>query len=308
MSSVINAMSSASSTSQITSVVDKCIKPSNIHSTIQLNDSNRMPVLGLGVYLSHKGRETENAVYESLKAGYRHIDTAAVYQNEESVGAGLNRFLSENKEIKRDDIYIVTKFFPRPLGKTRKDVKAECLNSLKKLGIQYIDLYLIHAPLDADNRVEQWHGMEELKDEGLVRSIGVSNFGMQHLEELSKSSKYTPACNQIEVNPYITRTELCNYCNTNGIAVVAYSPLTKGEKLSDEKLVSVAKKYNATTAQILIKWCIQRGYAAIPKSVHPDRIIENGSVFHIDISTDDMKLLDSFDEYLVTGWDPAIMP
>lgn len=147
--------------------------------------------------------------------------------------------------------------------------------------------------------------MEKLQSEGLIRSIGVSNYGIKHLEELLKIISIVPVINQIEINPYITREELVSYCNQKNIVLQAYSPLTKGLKLNDPKLITIAQRYNKTTAQLMIRWCLQKQYVVIPKSSHKERIIENANVFDFDITNDDMNLLDNFDEYLTTGWDPT---
>lgn len=281
----------------------------NIESTIILNDGNNMPLFGLGVYQSERGVETQNAVYKALKAGYRQIDTAEIYKNEEDCGIGIEMFLTETG-LSRDKLFITSKFFPMPNGKNKNDVKDALKKSLKKLKLDYLDLYLIHAPTDFENRLkEHWKALEELKDEGLVVSIGVSNYGIHHIQEILDSNyKYLPVTNQVELNPYITRTELVNFCNSKSIIMTAYSPLTKAIKLDDVKLISIATKYNKTTAQILIRWCLQKNYIVIPKSVNDVRIIENANVFDFNISNDDILLLDNFDEYLVTGWDPTIKP
>lgn len=277
----------------------------NILSRVSLNDGNSIPYFGLGVYQASDGGETESAVYSALKEGYRHIDTAEIYRNEEDVGRGIRRFLGETG-ISRDELYVTTKFFPQ--GKAGDAVHTALTTSLRKLQLEYVDLYLIHAPRDRKLRVAQWKEMEQLKDDGLTKSIGVSNYGIHHLQELFASARIRPVVNQIEVNPYITRADLAKFCVDNGIVVEAYSPLTKGLKLSDPNLLAIANKYGLSAAQVLIRWCLQKGYVVIPKSVHPDRIRENAQVFAIEISSEDMAILDGFDEYLVTGWDPTRDP
>lgn len=276
----------------------------NVESKVPLNDGNLMPWFGLGVYQASNAGECENAVYDALNAGYRHIDTAEIYRNEDDVGKAISRFLSENTTVSREDIWVTTKFFPQA-GRGKAAVKQALATSLTRLGLSYVDLYLIHSPNVKDLRIEQWQAFEELKDEGLVKSIGVSNYGIHHLQELLAVAKYKPTVNQVELNPYITRTELTQFCKSEGIVVEAYSPLTKSIKLNDPKLVAIAAKYDVTTAQILIRWCLQKGVVVIPKSVTKTRIIENANVFDMDISEEDMATLDTFDEYLVTGWDPT---
>lgn len=296
----IRALSIMQSTSTITAPT--C---NNILSRIRLNDGHSIPFFGLGVYQSRAGGETENAVYTALKEGYRHIDTAEIYRNEEDVGRGIERFMTETG-VPREDIYVTTKFFPQ--GKAGGAVRNALLTSLQKLKLDYVDLYLIHAPRDRKLRVAQWQEMEGLKDEGLARSIGVSNYGIHHLQELFQVARIKPVVNQIEVNPYITRAELAKFCVDNDIVVEAYSPLTKALKLSDPPLVSIASKYSMTPAQVLIRWCLQKGYVVIPKSVQADRIRENAQVFSTEISSEDIGALDALDEYLVTGWDPTRDP
>jgi diketogulonate reductase-like aldo/keto reductase len=193
----------------------------DIESRAALNDGHNIPWFGLGVY---KAEDTEDAVYTALKEGYRHIDTAELYQNEQEVGRGLRRFCAETG-VSRSEIYITTKFWPS--GKAGNAVREALESSLRKLELDYVDLYLIHAPVDRDLRLQQWESMEVLKDEGLTKSIGVSNYGIHHLQELLAHCKYRPVVNQIEINPYIARPQLANFCKSVDIAVEAWAPLTK---------------------------------------------------------------------------------
>jgi len=280
--------------------------PHSSHDTVRLIDTRIMPTFGLGVYQSRAGGETKAAVLHALRAGYRHIDTAEIYRNEEDVGAAIGQFLSEQVTVSREDLWVTTKFFAQH-GRGHAAVLEALQASLRRLGLGYVDLYLIHSPNARLQRVEQWGAMIEAKRIGLARSIGVSNYGVHHLEELKASSEM-PAVNQIEVNPYITRTDLCAYCRERGIVIEAYSPLTKGLKLKDRKLLEIAARYGLTTAQLMIRWCLQKGYVVIPKSVTPQRIEENAKLGETDISAADIQTLDSFDCYLVTGWDPTKTP
>ncbi len=280
----------------------------DINSVVKLNDGLSIPLFGLGVYQAPNGGETELAVYTALKNGYRHIDTAEIYRNEEDVGKGIQKFLAES-DVKREDLWITTKFFPGK-GKGTTAVQKAMSGSLQRLQLSYVDLYLIHAPNTRNKRVEQWHALQELKDAGLARSIGVSNYGVHHLEELlaADGTKYPPAVNQIELNPYNTREGIVAFCKANHIVAEAYSPLTCAAKLQDPKLVTVAQSYKVSPAQLLIRWCLQKGYIVIPKSTKEHRIVENSTVFHFDISETDMALLDSFDENFCSGWDPTVGP
>lgn len=288
----------------------------NIETTLALNDGHHIPRFGLGVYQAENGGETEAAVYAALKAGYRHIDTAEVYRNEADVGNAIQSFLKETG-LSREALYITTKFMPARNSPPANEVQAKRAvheameKSLSLLQVGYVDLYLIHSPHNRFNRLFEWSAMQELRSTGKARSIGVSNYGVHHLKELLEVfPRAPPAINQIELNPYITRAELVEFCQSSGIAVEAYSPLTKALKLTDPKLVSIATKYQLSSAQLLIRWCLQRGMIVIPKSVTLSRIAENAdsAMFSCSISEADMRALDEFDEYLTTGWDPTIGP
>ncbi|KAI6655190.1 Aldo/keto reductase family protein [Oopsacas minuta] len=271
-----------------------------IDSIILLNDGVKIPTFGLGVYQSHPGDETYEAVLHAIKTGYLCIDTAALYKNEKDVGRAIR-----DSKVTRENIFITTKLWTNKHGTKTIEGFHE---SLKQLDLKYIDLYLMHSPRGG-NLVETWQSMLNLKSQGLVRSIGVSNFGIHHLEELKRHfPNFPPSVNQIEISPYSTRKELVEYCKNNDILVQAYSPLTKGIKLNDSALVAIAKKYSKTTAQILIRWSLQRGYQVIPKSVKKIRIEENAQIFDFSITEDDMIELDSYNINLVTGWDPTNDP
>mmetsp|Transcript_23194 Transcript_23194/g.34020 ORF Transcript_23194/g.34020 Transcript_23194/m.34020 type:complete len:319 (-) Transcript_23194:92-1048(-) len=287
-------------------------------STIKLNDNRHIPLFGLGVYRSRKGLETYNAVLTALRMGYRHIDTAERYENEEDVGKAVRDFLKESG-LQRSHLWITTKLWPN--GRSYSDVRTALYNSLEKLGLDYVDLYLIHSPNDIKNRVDQWKALVHAQQDGLAMSIGVSNYGTHHLQEILDRSEVKPSVNQIELSPFHPRTELVDYCRSHNIIPEAYSPLTKGQKLVDPKVVALSTKYGATPAQLLIQWCIQKEFITIPKSVNPLRIKENiDTLKRFDTSVDsdnvrrrvggidedDMKLMDSWNEKLVTGWDPTV--
>lgn len=291
-----------------------------MNSTIPLNDGREMPRLGLGVW-QISGRKCEAAVLAAFEAGYRHIDTASFYGNEESVGAAVR-----SSGIPREEIFVTTKLWNSEHGAVERAFET----SLRKLGMDYVDLYLIHYPVR--ERLKSWRSLEKLKEQGKVRSIGVSNFTIRHLTELLAESSTVPAVNQVEFHPYLYQRGLLDFCRSKGIVVEAYSPLTQGQRLNDRKLMAVAKKYptspresaadrsnlpfvlsrsrgeRKSPAQILIRWGLQHGLAVIPKSANAARIRENAAVFDFEISAEDMRALDGFNENLRTCWDPTHAP
>ncbi|KAL3682423.1 hypothetical protein R1sor_000445 [Riccia sorocarpa] len=225
-----------------------------------------------------------------------------------AVGLGVWQAIGKamrDSGIPREEIFVTTKLWNSDHGYQK------CLRaferSLKQLGLDYVDLYLVHSPLSRE-RVDTWRAMEQILQSGKARSIGVSNYGVHHLKELMANCKVLPSCNQVELHPFNTRTELVSFCEKEGIVMQAYSPLTQGRKLKHRGLVEIAKRYKKSPAQIMIKWCLQKKFVVLPKSVTPSRIIENISVFDFDISKEDMAKLDSFDEYFVSGWDPTTSP
>jgi diketogulonate reductase-like aldo/keto reductase len=273
-----------------------------IETKLTLNDGRLIPQLGLGVWQTRAGGACETAVLAALEAGYRHIDTAAMYGNEESVGAAVR-----TSGIPRKNIFVTTKLWNSDHGNPERALET----SLRKLKMDYVDLYLIHYPVRERRR--SWHALEALRVGGKARSIGVSNFTIRHLNELLAETKTVPAVNQVEFHPYLYQRDLLDFCAGRGIALEAYSPLTKGERLKDPKLVAVATKYSKSgagksTAQILIRWALQHGLIVIPKSANRKRIFENADVFDFEISAADMQLLDGFNENLRTCWDPTDAP
>lgn len=276
--------------------------PLSITSTVTLNNDTTMPVFGLGVYQSRKGDETRNAVRFALEAGYRHIDTARVYDNERDVGTAIRE-----SGIARSEIFVTTKLWNAHHGYDRA-IKA-FHKSNERLGLEYVDLYLIHWPVEK-LRLDSWRAMETLLDDGACRAIGVSNYMVRHLEEVLEHGTLTPAVNQFELSPYCyqSRKEVVDFCREHGIRVETYSPLTKGDRLRDPKLVNIAEKYGKTPAQVLIRWALEHEFVVIPKSVNKDRIHENADVFDFALSKEDMDRLDSFDENFITSWDPTHAP
>jgi diketogulonate reductase-like aldo/keto reductase len=245
-----------------------------------------------------------------------------MYGNEESVGAAIRK-----SGIPREQIFVTTKLWNSDHGNPERALET----SLHKLKMDYVDLYLIHYPVR--QRIQSWHALELLRERGKARSIGVSNFTVRHLTELLRETKCIPAVNQVEFHPYLYQRDLLEFCRRSGIVLEAYSPLTKGERLKDRKLVAIANKYptspreganfqsrpsivgkfsrnsnSKSPAQILIRWALQHGLVVIPKSANPKRILENADVFDFEISRADMELLDGFNEDLRTCWDPTHAP
>lgn len=268
-----------------------------IDSRIALNDGNAIPRLGLGVWLIKSGKSCETAVRAALDLGYRHIDTAAFYGNEDSVGKAIRE-----SGVPREEVFVTTKLWNSHHGDPERAVNG----SLRRLAMDYIDLYLIHYPVR--ERLNSWEVMASMKARGKVRSIGVSNFTVRHLKEMLAKSASIPVINQVEFHPYLYQRELLEYCRSNDIVIEAYSPLTHGERLKDPKLVAIAKKYSKSTAQLLIRWALQHDTVVIPKSANPQRIAEDADVFDFEISASDMQLLDGFNENLRTCWDPTGAP
>jgi diketogulonate reductase-like aldo/keto reductase len=258
----------------------------NIASTVTLNNGVEMPLLGLGVYQARTGREAENAVLWALEAGYRLIDTAMMYGNEDSVGKAIRK-----SGIPREEVFVTTKLWNTDHGYDR--TLAACDTSLRNLGMDTVDLYLIHWPVH-ELSTETWMAMETLLKQGKARAIGVSNYAIHHLEELLSSANVVPAVNQVEFSPYLYQKDLLGYCNTHSIRLEAYSPLTRGRRLKEPNLVAIARKYGKTPAQVLIRWALQHEIVVIPKSVKRERIRENAAVFDFEIAPEDMARLDAF--------------
>jgi diketogulonate reductase-like aldo/keto reductase len=274
----------------------------SIETTLSLNDGRIIPQLGLGVWQTRAGADCEAAVLAALAAGYRLIDTASMYGNEESVGAAVRK-----SGIARENVFITTKLWNSDHGHPERALDT----SLRKLKMDYVDLYLIHYPVR--ERCRSWRVLETLQANGKARSIGVSNFTISHLTNLLAETKTVPAVNQVEFHPYLYQKDLLDDCAARGIVVEAYSPLAKGERLHDPNLTALSRKYSAgsknkSPAQILIRWALQHGLVVIPKSANHRRILENADVFDFALSAADMRLLDSFNENLRTCWDPTNAP
>jgi 2,5-diketo-D-gluconate reductase A len=258
------------------------------HSDIQtehldLRDGNRIPVLGLGVWQVPNGPQCVRAVRDALEVGYRHIDTAQAYGNEESVGRALH-----DSGVPRDQVFVTTKFYP---GST--DPVAEVEESLKRLGVDYVDLYIIHWPQGGPTWA--WPGMERARSMGHARSIGVSNFSVAELDEVLAIANDPPVVDQVQFSPFEYRRALFDAATARGVALEAYSPLGTGRHLSNRKVKQIAKRAGRTPAQVLLRWCVQRGLVVLPKSTHRERITENAQIFDFSLSADEMADLDGLD-------------
>jgi 2,5-diketo-D-gluconate reductase A len=254
-----------------------------------LNNGVMMPLLGFGTYLLRDGFECEESVLNALNIGYRLLDTAAVYNNEDSIGKAIRK-----SNVRREEIFVTTKFVPANAGYEK--TKHACEASLKKMGLGYIDLFLIHLPQGDVNSC--WKAMEGLYKEGKVRAIGVSNFNMNQISDLVKQHAVVPAINQVETHPFSQKTEMQNVLKSQGIQLESWAPFAQGRKnlFNQELLVSLSSKYNKSVAQVVLRWLIQREVVAIPKSSSKERIIENFNVFDFELSADDMATIKSLDK------------
>jgi diketogulonate reductase-like aldo/keto reductase len=269
----------------------------DITSAVTLNNGVRMPRLGLGVWQAKPGAEVGNAVRWALEAGYRHIDTARVYGNEHDVGAALRE-----SGLPRADVFITTKLWNRDQGYAQAGKALDA--SLRDLGLDYVDLYLLHWPVPG-KRLESWRAVEEALAAGKARAIGVSNFQERHLDELLAHASVVTAVDQVELTPFLYQRELLAKCDGLGIQLEAYSPLTRGRRLDDPALVGVAGRHGVSTAQVLIRWALQHDLVVIPKSVTRERIVQNADVFGFTLDGTDMAALDGLNEDRRYAWDPS---
>ena len=268
----------------------------NLQGTFRLHNGVEMPDFGLGVYLSKDGQEVINAIKWAVDAGYRHIDTASIYKNEEGVGIGV-----KEASVAREELFVVSKVWNSDQG-YESTLKAFD-DSLKRLGMDYLDLYLIHWPVEGKYK-ETWRALEKLYAEGRVRAIGVSNFLQHHLEDLMADAEVVPMVNQMEFHPYLVQQELLDFCQKNTIQYEAWSPMMQGKIFGMEAFEALAKKYNKTIAQIVLRWDLQKGVVTIPKSTKKERIESNAAIFDFEITQEDMELLDAMDRQQRFGPDP----
>jgi diketogulonate reductase-like aldo/keto reductase len=263
-----------------------------------LNNGIEMPLLGLGVYDMH-GEEAVNAISDALEIGYRLIDTAEMYDNETEVGKAI-----VNSIISREELFITSKVNNTSQG---YDETLKAFDrSLKLLGVEYLDLYLIHWPIKG-KRKDTWRAIEKIYADGRARAIGTGNYLLPFLKELESYSTIVPAVNQIEFTPYLFLKDELEYCKSNKIQLQAYTPLLRGKKFDDPRLISIAEKYGKTPAQIILRWAIQQGISSIPKSSNINRLKENFNIFNFSIDEADILFMNSFDEQLRIIDDPMLM-
>ncbi|UIO41391.1 aldo/keto reductase [Brevibacillus brevis] len=274
--------------------------PKHLQDTTTLYNGVKMPWMGLGVFKVEEGQELELAVKNAIKHGYRSIDTAAIYNNEEGVGRGIRAGLQE-AGLTREDLFVTSKVWNADLGYESTLQAYE--TSLKKLGLEYLDLYLIHWPVEGKFK-EAWRALETLYKKGLVKAIGVSNFHVHHLEELLKDAEIKPMINQVEFHPRLSQDELRAYCKEQGIQFEAWSPLMQGQLLDNPVLKGIAEKYGKSIAQVIIRWDLQNGVVTIPKSTKEHRIVENASVFDFELTKEDMEMIHSLNQNHRVGPDP----
>ena len=269
---------------------------SSIKDCTLLNNGVEMPWLGFGTWQINDGQEVEDAVRSALEIGYRSIDTAAVYGNERGVGRAIRE-----SGIPREDIFLTTKVWND--AQREKRTLAAFEESLKRLGTDYVDLYLIHWPVEGSSQ-ETWQVMEEVYQSGRAKAIGVSNFLIHHLEDLLRECRIVPSVNQVEFHPLLVQPELLRFCQSHEIQVEAWSPLMSGQIFTVQAVLRLAEKYQKTQAQITLRWNLQHEVVTIPKSTHANRIAENSQIFDFELSQADMNLLDALDEGRRTGPDP----
>lgn len=265
----------------------------NIDTKVKLCCCQQMPIIALGVWQS--GKDTKEAVLNALKAGYRHIDTASCYGNEEAVGMAI-----KESGIPREEIFVTTKLWNDDIRQHRTKEALE--ESLNKLGLDYIDLYLIHWPVEG--YIEAYLEMEKLKEKGLIKSIGISNFRKSHLQNLLANVHKIPSVNQIEINPQMQDEETIQFCQENKIILEAWSPLGSGACLNIPVIGIIAEKYHKSSAQIILRWLLQRHIVVLPKSIHNDRIKENINLFDFELTEEEMNLMNALNQNKRTGPNP----
>lgn len=276
--------------------MEKHINITDLTGGFTLHNGVQMPYLGLGTYQSDNDQEVVNAVKSALEIGYRHIDTAAIYKNEEGVGKGIRE-----SGIDRKEIFLVSKVWNEDQGydETLKAFDA----SLKRLGVDYLDLYLIHWPVSGKYK-ETWRALEYLYAQKKIKAIGVSNFLKHHLEDILQDCKVVPMVNQMEFHPHLVQQDLIDFCAAKGIQYESWSPFMQGKVFELDICADLAKKYNKSVAQIILRYNLQKGIVAIPKSVHAKRIVANAEIFDFELSSEDISFLDGLETGERIGPDP----
>jgi diketogulonate reductase-like aldo/keto reductase len=270
--------------------------------TVKLNTGDMMPEIGFGTWKISNQNDAKKAVKTAIKVGYKLIDTAKIYGNEEGVGEGI-----KEGGVDREELFVTTKLWNDDQG-YESGLKAFD-ESLKRLGLEYVDLYLIHWP-GTDRRAEAWKALQEIQTQGLAKNIGVSNYTVRHLEEVLSSSKVVPAVNQIEFHPFIyeDQKEVLEYCKKNKIVVEAYSPLARARDMENTTLHAIAVRHGKTIAQVMLRWAIQHGTVPIPKSTNPGRTKENIEVFDFDLAEEEMNTINRLSTNKRVTWDPTNLP
>lgn len=272
----------------------------HLQDTVTLNNGVKMPWLGLGVYKAQEGEEVKSAVKTAIRHGYRSIDTAAAYNNEEGVGQAVAEAILENG-LAREDIFITSKVWNSMQG---YETTLEAFDtSLRKLNVDYLDLFLIHWPVKGKYK-DTWRALEKIYREGKVRAIGVSNFNIHHLEDLLEGAEVVPAVNQVEFHPHLFQKELLQFNQDKGIQLEAWSPLGQGKLLENETLKAIAAKHGKNVAQVILRWDLQVGVVTIPKSVNEGRIVQNANVFDFQLDIEDLAAIEALNQDLRYGSDP----
>lgn len=267
---------------------------------LRLANGDEIPRIGFGTWQIRPGEETRKAVRSALAAGYRHVDTARVYNNEADVGDAIR-----DSGLRRHDVWVTTKLYNTDQG-YEGTLKA-CRESIRRLGLDYVDLYLVHWPVP-ERRIESWRAMVKLQQDGFCRTIGVSNYLVRHLDELVRNSDVLPLVNQIELHPFLQQRVVRKWCEDKGVAVAAYSPLTRAWRIGHRVVREVAERVGRTPAQVLLRWGIEKGAVVIAKSTHAERIAENLDVIDWELGGGEVARLDELDEGLHTCWDPTDVP
>ncbi|MHA2962136.1 aldo/keto reductase [Priestia megaterium] len=268
----------------------------NLQSTTTLANGVKMPWLGLGVYKVEDGQEVVDSVKYAIKAGYKSIDTAKIYENEEGVGQAI-----KESGVSREELFVTSKVWNADQG---YDTTIQAFEtSLNKLGLEYLDLYLIHWPVEGKYK-DTWKALEKLYKDGKIRAIGVSNFQVHHLEDLIAGAEVKPMVNQIEFHPLLTQTEVREYCKKQEIQVEAWSPLAQGELLDNEVLTQIAEKHGKSTAQVILRWDLQNEVVTIPKSTKEHRIIQNADVFDFELNAEEVEKINALNQNHRVGPDP----
>ncbi|MFQ6389892.1 aldo/keto reductase [Priestia aryabhattai] len=268
----------------------------NLQSTTTLANGVKMPWLGLGVYKVEDGQEVVDSVKYAIKAGYKSIDTAKIYENEEGVGQAI-----KESGVSREELFVTSKVWNADQG---YDTTLQAFEtSLNKLGLEYLDLYLIHWPVEGKYK-DTWKALEKLYKDGKIRAIGVSNFQVHHLEDLIADAEVKPMVNQVEFHPLLTQREVREYCKKQGIQVEAWSPLAQGELLDNEVLTQIAEKHGKSTAQVILRWDLQNEVVTIPKSTKEHRIIQNADVFDFELNAEEVEKINALNQNHRVGPDP----